>query len=47
LLAIAGVVLSLAHVGYEENNSKYDAKGTDHDVAHGEEVVATSEHVGG
>jgi hypothetical protein len=41
------VILSLAHVGYEENHSEYDAKGANHDVADGKEVVAASEHVSG
>jgi len=39
--------LLLADVGHEEDDSEDDAEGANYDVADGQEVVLSSEHVGG
>ena len=39
--------VSLAHVSDEEDDSEGDAKGSDDDVADGQEVVGAAEDIGG
>jgi len=45
-LTSVGRELLLADVGDEEDDSKHDAESADDDVADGQEVVLSSEHVG-
>ena len=39
--------LLASHVGDEEDDAEHDAESTHNDVAHGQEVVGASKHVGG